>query len=79
MPGCVAVSLLDKAALEAKLLVELMQQFPGEDVRIASRSADGKKIVLEVSSDLNPGTFHLYDVANRKLTALLARAVAEGR
>lgn len=74
MPGRAAVSLLDKAAPEAKLLVELMKQFPGEDVRIASRSKDGNKIVLEVASDLNPGTFHLYDVANRKLTALLARA-----
>ncbi len=74
MPGRVAVSLLDKSAPESKMLVELIKQFPGEDVRIASRSADGKKIVLEVSSDLNPGTFHLYDVANKKLTGLLARA-----
>ena len=74
MPGRVAVSLLDKSAPEAKMLVELIKQFPGEDVRIASRSADGKKIVLEVRSDLNPGTFHLYDVETRKLTGLLARA-----
>jgi len=74
MPGRVAVSLLDREAAEGKLLVELMKQFPGEDVRFASRSDDGRKLIIEVNSDLNPGTFHLYDTDTKKLSFLLARA-----
>ncbi|MEO8010418.1 MAG: S9 family peptidase, partial [Dokdonella sp.] len=74
MPGRVAVSLLDKQAPEAKLLVDLMKQFPGEDVRIASVSDDGSKVVIEARSDLNPGTFYLYEASEKKLSTLLARA-----
>ncbi len=74
MPGRVAISLLDKQAPEAKLLVDLVKQFPGEDVRIASASDDGSKVVIEVRSDLNPGTFYLYEAGEKKLSTLLARA-----
>ncbi|WP_440223162.1 alpha/beta hydrolase family protein [Dokdonella sp. MW10] len=74
MPGRIAVSLVDKGAKESALLAELMKQFPGEDVRFTSASLDGSKALVEVSSDLNPGTFHLVDTASRKTTPLLARA-----
>ncbi len=74
MPGRTAVSLLDKHAPEAKILVELMQQFAGEDVHFGNASRDGKKAIVIVDSDRDPGSFYLYDAADKKLKFLLARA-----
>ncbi|HQW76433.1 MAG TPA: S9 family peptidase [Dokdonella sp.] len=74
MPGRTAVALLDKNAAEAKLLVELMQQFPGEDVHFGNASRDGKKVIVVVDSDRDPGSFYLYDAEAKKLKFLLARA-----
>ena len=74
MPGRTAVSLLDKHAPEAKVLVELMQQFPGEDVHFGNASKDGKKAIVIVDSDRDPGSFYLYDAEAKKLRFLLARA-----
>lgn len=71
MPGRTATTLIDKEAPEAKLLVGLMQQFPGQDVRITSSSADGSRTVFFVSSDRNPGEFYLYDAKANKATFLL--------
>ncbi|MEO7014191.1 MAG: S9 family peptidase [Dokdonella sp.] len=74
MPGRTAVSLLDKQAPEAKVLVELMKQFPGEDVHFGNASRDGKKAIVIVDSDRDPGSFYLYDADAKKLKFLLARA-----
>ena len=71
-PGRPAVTLLDKSAPEAKLLVALMQQFPGEEVRFTSSTRDGAKAVLFVHGDTDPGAFYLYDAATKKLRFLLA-------
>ncbi len=73
MPGRTAVTLLDASAFEGKLLVEMMKVFPGEDVTFTSNSRDGKKIVVHVQSDLNPGSYYLYDVDSKKLSLLLSR------
>lgn len=73
MPGRSAVTLIDKDAPESKLLVTLMQQFPGEDVQITSSTTDGKKAVFLVSSGRDPGRFYLYDAGGRKASFLLAR------
>lgn len=74
MPGRTAVTLLDKNAREAKLLVDLMGQFPGEDVRFVNASHDGKKVVVLVEADRDPGAFYLYDADTQKLSFLFARA-----
>lgn len=74
MPGRPAVALLDKTAEEAKILAGLMQQFPGEDVRFVNASKDGKKVVVIVEGDRDPGAFYLYDVDSSKLSFLIARA-----
>ncbi|MBS0583804.1 MAG: S9 family peptidase [Proteobacteria bacterium] len=71
--GRPAVVLFDKSAPEAQLLVELMKQFPGSDVRFTSGSSDGKKAVFLASGDTDPGTFYLYDAATKKIRPLLAR------
>jgi dipeptidyl aminopeptidase/acylaminoacyl peptidase len=72
-PGRPAVTLLDKNAPEAKLLVALMQQFPGEQVRFTSSTRDGRKAVVFVHGDTDPGAFYLYDAGTHKLEYLLAR------
>ncbi|HEU4663201.1 MAG TPA: S9 family peptidase [Dokdonella sp.] len=72
MPDRTATTLIDAQAPEAKLLVGLLQQFPGEDVRITSASLDGSRIVFSVSSDRNPGQFFLYDGKTHKASFLLA-------
>lgn len=72
-PGRPAVTLLDKTAPEAKLLVALMQQFPGEDVTFTSRTRDGSKAIVLVQADTDPGAFYLYDAQKKKAAFLLAR------
>ena len=73
MPGRAATTLLDRNTPEAKLLVSLLQQFSGEDVRITSHTQDGKKVVFFAGSDTDPGQFYLYDFDARKATFLFAR------
>ncbi len=46
---------------EAKVFKDLLATFPGEKVSITSRTADGKQWVVLVSSDVNPGTYYLYN------------------
>jgi dipeptidyl aminopeptidase/acylaminoacyl peptidase len=72
MPDRIATTLIDKTAPESKLLTGLMQQFPGEDVRLTSSTTDGSKVVFHVSSDRNPGEFYLFDRAAGKATFLFA-------
>jgi dienelactone hydrolase len=72
MPDRAATTLIDGQAPEAKLLVGLMQQFPGEDVRITSSTLDGSRVVFAVSGDRDPGQFFLYDSKTRKASFLLA-------
>ena len=74
MPGRIAVTLVDKQAEESKLLAMLMGQFPGSDVTYVNASKDGKKVVIEVSSDRDPGAFYLYDSDAKKVSFLMARA-----
>lgn len=72
-PSRPAVTLLDKNAPEAKLLIALMQQFPGEDVNFTSRTWDGNKAIVFVHGDVDAGAFYLYDVDKKKAAFLLAR------
>lgn len=72
--GRPAVSVFDNQAPGVKALVELMQQYPGEDVRFVSGTAHGSKAVALVSADVDPGTFFLYDRTTGKFTPLLQRA-----
>jgi dipeptidyl aminopeptidase/acylaminoacyl peptidase len=73
MPGRSATVLLDKSAPEAALLITLMKQFPGEDIRFTSASQDGKKAVFVAQADVDPGVFYLYDADKKKVSALFER------
>ena len=46
---------------EAKVFKDLLATFPGENVSITSRTTDGKQWVVLVSSDVNPGSYYLYN------------------
>lgn len=72
--GRPAVSVFDNQAPDVKTLVELMQQYPGEDVHFVSGTDDGSKAIALVQADIDPGTFFLYDKASDTFSPLLQRA-----
>ena len=69
-----AAVLFDGTSDDAKALVLLMKQFPGESVRFVSGTRDGSLAVVLVQADADPGTYYLYDRHANKLTPLLAVA-----
>jgi acetyl esterase/lipase len=72
--GRPGMSLFNSESADAKVLVALMSQLPGENVRFVSGSTDGSKSIVLAEADADPGTFYLYDRSAKKLTPLLARA-----
>jgi dienelactone hydrolase len=62
---------IDAALPAAKLYQALEQSFPGEFVDFINFSEDGSKLLFFVSSDRDPGSYYLLDVATRKATKLL--------
>jgi dipeptidyl aminopeptidase/acylaminoacyl peptidase len=61
MAGAPQVSLLDEQHPDAEIYASLASAFPGQYVSFSSATQDGKKIVVSVSSDSNPGELYLYD------------------
>jgi len=72
--GRAGAALFNGDNTDAKTLVTLMKQFPGESVRIVSGSSDGHLSVVLVEADADPGSYYLFDRDARKLTPLLNRA-----
>src|SRR5690242_10892625 len=72
--GRPAVAVFDNQAPGVKALVELMQQYPGEDVHFVSGTDDGSKAIALVQAAVDPGTFFLYDKASNTFSPLLQRA-----
>jgi len=64
---------LDAAHPEAKLLQVLYKSFPGQRVTVTSATDDGKKLVLLVDSDRDPGAFYLFDREAKKARYLVSR------
>ncbi|OOG60435.1 alpha/beta fold hydrolase [Rhodanobacter sp. C03] len=69
--GRPGAALFDSNSADAKTLVMLMRQFPGESVRFISGTRDGQRSIVYVYADADPGTFYLYDHQANKLTSLL--------
>jgi dipeptidyl aminopeptidase/acylaminoacyl peptidase len=57
-----------------KVLIALMRQFPGEDVRFVSGTRDGSRAIVLVEADADPGTFFIYDRDSSSLSPLFRRA-----
>jgi dipeptidyl aminopeptidase/acylaminoacyl peptidase len=72
--GRPATALFDNGSLDAKVLVSLMRQYPGEDVQFVSGTADGSKTVALVKSDVAPGIFVLFDRSKSTVSLLAQRA-----
>lgn len=61
MPGLPSVHILDGDDPKAQDLAGLYQAFEGQRVRITSNTSDGAVMVVQVSSDKNPGDFYLFN------------------
>ena len=67
------LAVLDKQSAGVKMLTNLMQKFPGQDVILGTSTRDGSKTIVSVQSDTNPGEFYLFDSASNKLEFMAAR------
>ncbi len=72
MPGKPDVRLLNDAHPDAQLIARLRASFPTESIRVTSATADARQLVIEVSSDRNPGDFYLFDREEGKARYLLS-------
>ncbi len=53
------------------LLAGVSKQFPGANVAVWDDSLDGKRLVLSVSSETDPGSYYLFDRAERRIEKLI--------
>lgn len=74
MPATPTAEAIVPDADAIKAIGALSRELPGESVRIVSSTDDGKKAVALASSDMDPGTFYLWDVDTGKASPLLERA-----
>ncbi|KRD30352.1 peptidase S9 [Lysobacter sp. Root916] len=72
--GAPRVTMVDEKHADAEIYASLAGAFPGQLVRFSSATKDGKKIVVSVVSDKNPGELYLYDRDTGK-----ARFLMQGR
>lgn len=72
--GAPKVTLIDEDHPDSKLYASLSAAFPGQFVDFSSATRDGKRIVVSVYSDTNPGELYLYDRDSGK-----ARFLMQGR
>jgi dipeptidyl aminopeptidase/acylaminoacyl peptidase len=61
MAGAPHVELVDRQNPDVQVYAALSKAFPGELVEITSATRDGKKLVVEVHSDTDPGQLYLFD------------------
>lgn len=70
--GAPAVKLLDETHPDAGIYASLASAFEGQMVDFSSQTRDGKKIVVSVRSDSNPGELYLYDRDTGKARFLMS-------
>ncbi|RTQ86591.1 S9 family peptidase [Stenotrophomonas maltophilia] len=68
-----AVKLIDESHPDADLYASLAAAFEGQMVDFSSYTKDGRKIIVSVYSDSNPGELYLYDRDNGKARFLMSR------
>ena len=69
--GAPRVTLTDEDHPDTELYASLASAFPGQFVNFSSSTRDGKKIIVSVRSDQNPGELYLYDRDTGKARFLL--------
>ncbi|WP_454830257.1 alpha/beta hydrolase family protein [Pseudoxanthomonas wuyuanensis] len=70
--GAPSVKLIDEAHPDAGIYASLASAFEGQMVDFSSYTQDGKKIVVSVYSDSNPGELYLYDRDTGKARFLMS-------
>ncbi|MGE8209661.1 MAG: alpha/beta hydrolase family protein [Stenotrophomonas rhizophila] len=68
-----AVKLIDENHPDAELYASLAAAFEGQMVDFSSYTQDGRKIIVSVYSDNNPGELYLYDRDSGKARFLMSR------
>ena len=71
--GAPKVSLIDEDSPDAELYASLAAAFEGQMVDFSSYTEDGRKIIVSVYSDTNPGELYLYDRDTGKARFLMQR------
>lgn len=74
MPARPSASAFVAGSDTMKAIGALTKALPGESIRIVSSTDDGEKAVALASSDMDPGTYFLWDKATGKAEPLLQRA-----
>ncbi|HZH43626.1 MAG TPA: S9 family peptidase [Lysobacter sp.] len=69
--GAPKVTLVDEEHPDAGLYASLAAAFPGQFVDFASATYDGRRLVVSVYSDRNPGELYLYDRDSGKARFLM--------
>src|ERR1700748_1375978 len=62
MDGKEELPFLDDSARETRLTKALQASFPGQLVLLRNFTANGKRAMVEVSSDRNPGDYYVLDI-----------------
>ena len=57
---------------DVRLLRSLEKSFPGQRIVVTSRTLDGMRLVVRVSSDRNPGDYYLVDRQTKKVDYLIS-------
>ena len=63
----------DPEGEDARLVRSLEQAFEGSTVRVTSRTADGKLLLVEVDNDRNPGDIYLFDTQDKQARYMISR------
>lgn len=71
--GAPSVKLVDESHGDAELYASLAGAFEGQMVDFSSYTRDGKKIIVSVYSDSNPGELYLFDRDTGKARFLMQR------
>lgn len=69
--GIPKVTLIDEDHPDTELYISLSSAFPGQLISFSNATQDGKKIIVSVRSDQNPGELYLFDRATGKARFLL--------
>lgn len=71
--GAPKVTLLDEGHPDAELYASLAAAFEGQKVDFSSYTRDGRKILVSVYSDSNPGELYIFDRDTGKARFLMSR------
>ena len=71
--GAPRVTLIEEEHPDTDLFLQLAEAFPGQFINFGSATRDGRKVVVNVYSDQNPGDLYLYDRDTGKARFLLKR------